>query len=321
MSTGWIDLCLRVEARDRKKAEGIASGFTRAGLYVEDYSDMAIMLPLVGGVDYIDESLSQKDKTAALIHVYLSEPEEAAEVSTRLSEALSEAGLDFSLEILRLEDEDWANGWKKFHPPQKHGRLVICPSWETYAPTGNELVLTLDPGDAFGSGRDETTRVCLRLLQERLSPGDRLLDIGCGSGVLALAALLLGAEMAVGVDIEQKAVRTALENAEINGLSHRFSAYLGNLVIDPKLDARLGGDYDLIAANIVADVHLAMGEAYLRKLKPGGQLVLSGIIEPRRDEVRGALEALGFLCTGQEEENGWTGLSFEKPSYKEGGEI
>lgn len=310
MDTNWIDLCLEVEAGKRKIAEGIAARFTEAGLYVEDYSDMEMLLPLVGGVDYIDDALSAKDRSLSRIHVYLSAPEQAAEVSSRLSEALSAAGVDFSLTLLRLENEDWANGWKKFHPPQRLGRLVICPSWERYPPEDGELVLTLDPGDAFGSGRDETTRVCLWLLQERLIPGDRVLDLGCGSGVLALAALLLGAEAAVGVDIEQKAVRTALENAGINGLSGRFSAYLGNLLTDPALEKSLGTGYDLIAANIVADVHLAMRGVYFDKLNPHGRLVLSGILSRRADEVRTAIEDAGFQFSGSREENGWTGLHF-----------
>ncbi len=310
MGTDWIDLCFEVEAGKRKQAEGIAARFTKVGLYVEDYSDMEMLLPLVGGVDYIDEALSAKDKSHSRIHVYLSATEQATEVSAQLSEALLAADVDFSLTLLRLEDEDWANGWKKFHPPQRLGRLVICPSWERYAPEDGEQVLTLDPGDAFGSGRDETTRVCLQLLQEKLTPGDRVLDIGCGSGVLALSALLLGAETAVGVDIEQKAVRTALENAEINGLSGRFSAYLGNLLTDPALKKYLGTGYDLIAANIVADVHLAMGAVYFGKLKPYGRLVLSGILTSRAAEVLTAIESLGFQCSDSREENGWTGLYF-----------
>lgn len=310
MGTNWIDLCFEVEAGKRKIAEGVAARFTEAGLYVEDYSDMEMLLPLVGGVDYIDEALSAKDRSRSRIHVYLSEPEQAAEVSAGLSEALSTADVDFSLTLLRLENEDWANGWKKFHPPQKLGRLVICPSWESYTPEGEELVLTLDPGDAFGSGRDETTRVCLQLLQETLTPGDRVLDIGCGSGVLALAVLLLGAGTAVGVDIEQKAVRAALENAGINGLSGRFSAQMGNLLTDPALEKSLGTGYDLIAANIVADVHLAMRAVYFEKLKPQGRLVLSGILSSRAAEVRGAIEGVGFQYSGSREENGWTGLCF-----------
>lgn len=310
MDTNWIDLCFEVEAGKRKIAEGVAARFTEAGLYVEDYSDMELLLPLVGGVDYIDEALSAKDRSRSRIHVYLSKPEQAAETSARLSEALSAAGVDASPTLLRLENEDWANGWKKSHPPQRLGRLVICPSWEPYTPEGDELVLTLDPGAAFGSGRDETTRLCLLLLQEALTPGGRVLDIGCGSGVLALAALLLGAGTAAGVDIEQKAVRTALENAGINGLSGQFSAYLGNLLTDPALAEKLGTGYDLIAANIVADVHLAMRAVYFEKLRPHGRLVLGGILSSRAAEVSKAVESAGFQHLASREENGWTGLYF-----------
>lgn len=311
MSEDWTELVFLVDTKNVKAAERIAARFTALGIYVEDYSNMELLLPLVGGADYIDAELAARDRAHARIHVYIQEGDEPSASAAAISESLAAAGVPFSLECLHMEVQDWENGWRSFHHPQRVGeRLVLCPSWERFDRRPGDVVMVIDPGGAFGSGRDETTRLCLRLLEKRIAGGERVLDLGCGSGVLAIAALLLGADTALGVDIDTNAPPIARENAERNGVGVRFKALCGNVLTDGAVDAALGGGFDLICANIVADVHLAMREVYAAKLRPGGGLLLSGIIEDRAVELRAAIEAVGFTLTDAEEENGWHALAF-----------
>lgn len=312
-NTSWIDLVFVVATKKAKTAEALAAQCTSLGIYIEDYSDMERMLPLIGRADYVDERLSSKDRSRVAIHIYIPAQEQPEEIITRMTELLTSAGIEFALRCECINEDDWANDWKKFHKPQRIGeKLVICPSWEEYARNETDVVLTIDPGSSFGSGGDETTRVCLRLMEPNLLVGDRVLDMGCGSGVLSIAALLLGAKSAFGVDIDKNAVAVAAENALINGVSERFECRFGNVLTDERLDEAIGGGYDLICANIMADVHIEMKGIYIDKLKVGGKLILSGIIDNRADEVREVFETAGLKLFGAEEENGWLALGFSK---------
>lgn len=313
MDTSWTDLIFEVDAKNAKAAEAIASECTSLGIYIEDYSDMENMLALIGRADYIDEKLTAKDRRHAAIHIYIPPNESPEETLSHMSQLLTSAGIEFKLRYEHLNEDDWENGWKKFHKPQRVGeRLVICPSWEKHVQDAEDIVLTIDPGSSFGSGKDETTRLCLRLIESNLCAGDRVLDIGCGSGVLSVAALLLGAGSAVGVDIEMDAVNDAAENARLNGVGSRFKSLCGNMLTDSRLEESLGEGYDLICANIVADVHIAMKQIFFDKLKDGGKLILSGIIDSRADEVLSAIETSGFTLIASEKENGWVSFCFTK---------
>lgn len=312
MDKSWTDLIFKIDIKKTKIAGEIAACYSPAGIYIEDYSDMERMLPLIGGVDYIDMQLADKDKSYAVIHAYIPGDESPEEAAALISEQLRSEGIGFELERETLKNEDWENEWKRFHKPMRVGkRLVIRPSWEPYAPEEGELVICIDPGSAFGSGGDETTRTCLRLIEPHIAGGERVLDMGCGSGVLSIAALLLGARCALGVDIDKSAVETAVENAQLNAVGERFESRLGNVLTNSEFANGLGRGYDLVCANIAADVHLEMREIYGDKLRPGGKLILSGIIEGREEDVRSAFERGGFSYLGAEEENGWLALGFK----------
>jgi ribosomal protein L11 methyltransferase len=220
----------------------------------------------------------------------------------------------------RVAEEDWANAWKDhYHPLQLSDRVVIRPSWREYAPTAGQVVIELDPGMAFGTGLHPTTRNCVRLVEQATQPGARVLDVGCGSGILTLAALKLGAASALAIDVSSVAVEATIENARLNGLADRVDARLATLEgadgepffpLPPGI-AFLGaeiGAYDLVLANIIARVIAQLAPALLRAVRPGGSLIASGIIQERRYEAVGALIAAGLTDVHEIVENDWVTL-------------
>lgn len=215
-------------------------------------------------------------------------------------------------ELSSIREEDWANNWKQYFKPIKVGeKLVIKPSWEDYDEDSERIILEIDPASSFGTGQHHTTRLCLELLEKSLNAGDKLLDMGCGSGILSIGAMLLGAESAAAVDIEQNAAATAMENALKNHISsEKYKTYYGNILMDEKLADEIDGKYDIITANIVADVLIAMKEFFVRYLKKGGTLIVSGIIEERMHEVIEALESVGFSGPEANVKEGWAAVRF-----------
>ena len=200
-----------------------------------------------------------------------------------------------SVTVQTVDEEDWANNWKQYYKPLEIGRrLLVLPCWEP-VPDTDRVVLKLDPGMAFGTGAHHTTRMCLELLEKVLEPGTDMLDMGCGSGILSIAARLLGAKKAVAVDIDPIAETVARDNAKMNGLGEEgYEIYIGNLLSDQGLRDRIGTGYPVVAANIVADVIIGLAPYAKTVLAPGGWFIVSGIIDDRAEETRGKLEEAGF---------------------------
>ncbi len=310
----WNEVCVKVKAADADIAAAVATMTVPYGIYIEDYSDMEAVLPTVGPVDYIDEALAARDRAHAVIHLYIPSTLAPLEAVSFIRERLTAGAVWHEVTTARVREEDWANSWKEFYHPERIGeRLVICPSWETFARGADDLVLRIDPGSSFGTGKHETTRLCLEALTSLIHGGERVLDMGCGSGILGIAALLLGAQRVCGVDIEKHAVMTARENAADNGFAPpRYAAVCGNAPADAAFTGSLGGGYDLILANIVADVILSMRGMFLEKLRPGGVLLVSGIIDTRADEVLDALAAAGFALKERFTLRGWVAASLTR---------
>ena len=242
--------------------------------------------------DYVDEELEQRFAGVSRVKFWLSDDEEGNAVLA----AVRTAGYEVGTTLIR--DEDWENNWKEFYKPIPIGeKLVVVPEWEE-TPDDGRIPLRLDPGLIFGTGSHATTRMCLENLEELSAPGKRVLDLGCGSGILAIGALLLGCKEAVGCDIDPKAPDVALSNAALNGIGEdRFKVYAGDVLTDEGMRKFLGTGYDLVMANIVSDVIIPLAGIVRRFMKEGAELVVSGIIEGRQDEVVAALEENGFTIT------------------------
>ncbi len=311
----WTELKFAVKTEHTDLAAAIANMVSDGGIMIEDYSDMEQTLESMGWQGYISDQLLNKDRSVSVIHIFLppdSDPDGAQEF---IQQKLEASGVEAAFSRDISEDQDWATAWKRFYHPFKVGeKLAVRPSWEPYSPAPGEVVLTLDPGMAFGTGEHETTYLCLQQLERLVQPGWRVLDMGCGSGILSIAALLLGAAGATGVDIDPVAVRTARENACLNGIDpSRYRLLTGNASSDEGVRREIGGGYQLITANIVADVLIAQAGLYLDCLAPGGLLVASGIIGERALEVQRALEEAGFLLQQRLEKRSWVALRMKKP--------
>lgn len=300
----WMEVCLTVPCEDADKAAAIAHMVVPYGLYIEDYSDLEQGAREIAHIDLIDEDLLKRDRTQAVIHLYVSPEGNPAEAVAFLQERLKEASISFQILTQGVREADWANNWKQYFKPLPIGKkLLICPTWEYADNTDGRAVLSIDPGMAFGTGGHDTTRLVLETLEAYVHPGAALLDVGCGSGILSMAALLLGAEQAVGVDIDPLAVKTAQENgARNNMIPPRYTITQGDLT------KGITGQYDVVAANIVADAIIALSPAVPAYLKPGGVYVTSGIIDTREADVQSALNACGFTLCDRHEKGGWVCL-------------
>lgn len=275
-----------------------------------------------GKWDYIDDDLMGLSECETKITVYLPQNSQGADMLSAIRSMLAELKAEdtehrygrLEAELSSLREEDWANNWKQYFKPLKIGeKLVIKPSWEEYDNTDGRIILEIDPASSFGTGQHHTTRLCLELLEKSLKKGDKLLDMGCGSGILSIGAILLGAENAVAVDIDQNASEIARENAEKNHIPpERYATYYGNIITDTALADRIDGQYDIITANIVADVLIAMREHFKRYLRDGGTLIVSGIIEERMDEVVDALKETGFTPLENNIREGWAAVKLVK---------
>jgi ribosomal protein L11 methyltransferase len=218
---------------------------------------------------------------------------------------LRESGLDpgDGVTVRFVQDEDWAEAWKAYFRPIRVGRsLVIKPSWEMLAPGEGDRVIELDPGMAFGTGAHPTTQLCLALLEQRMTPGDRVLDLGTGSGILGLAAARLGAREVLALDLDPVAVAAARENVAANGLAGDVRVEEGGV------EAAAGSPYDLVVANILADVIRDLAPALAGRVRPGGRIIASGIIAGRAGEVAAALLAAGFNLEEERAQEEWRAL-------------
>ena len=301
----WTDISITVPRRYADTAEAVATMVANGGIYIEDYADLEQQAWEIAHVDLIEQELLDKPRDVVIVHMYLAPDENPAEVLPLFRQRLDDAGVEYTLNTEGVEQEDWQNAWKQYYHAMDIGqRLAIVPGWEEY--DTDRTVITMDPGMAFGTGTHETTSLCLESLDELVQGGERVLDIGTGSGILAIAALKLGAKEAEGVDIDPMCVRTAGENARRNDVAERLTVLVGDL------SDKASGVYDIITANIVAAAILSLAPAVPALMAPGARFIASGIIDERRDEVLDGLKAAGLRPVQVKEKRGWVCIICEK---------
>lgn len=299
----WNELTVKVKTEDTARASDICTVIADMGIYVEDYSDLENVVWNIAHVDLIEQELLERDRTHSLIHVYIKQEKDALECVEFIKARLDAEGIEYETSIVGVNEEDWANNWKQYYHTQRIGkRIVVTPSWEEYTPTGDDVQMRLDPGMAFGTGTHDTTRLCLELLEECVTPTTRILDVGTGSGILSVGGVLLGAPSALGVDIDPVAVKVANENAEINEVQDKTEFVCGDLT------DKVHGQFEIVTANIVADIIIRLLSTVKNYLLKGGVLIVSGIIDTRADEVENACHEAGFTTEKRLEHGGWVAI-------------
>ena len=297
----WIEVCINtpgdeIDARCEELAALGAGGFV-----IENEDDFREFLENNHQYwDYVDKELEDSFSGVSRIKTYLADDEDGRAILVAIRNACGEVAVSF------VEDSDWENNWREYYKPIEIGqKLVVVPEWEEI-PAGRRIPLRLDPGLIFGTGSHPTTRMCLAALERYAAPGKRVLDLGCGSGILAIGALNLGCNSAVGCDIDPKAPDVACANAALNGIgSERFRVYAGDILSDASMRRTLGGGYDIVLANIVSDVIIPLSAIAGAFLAEGGVFITSGIIDGRQDEVAAAIRANGFAITAHHCEEEW----------------
>jgi ribosomal protein L11 methyltransferase len=304
----WIELTVQAHPEAVESVSELLMRYTHGGVAIEEPIEL-----LDDGQDY-----RILPGHPVKIHAYLAVDGREEEARQRIAEGLWHlasigAGLVGELETRIIAEEDWAYAWREHYQVTHIGRrLVIRPSWLLYTPQADEVVMTLDPGMAFGTGLHPTTRMCLEELERRVQPGMCVLDLGTGSGILALAAALLGAAHVDAYDISDVAVASARENVALNHLTGRISVFQGTL--DEERSAQLAGRYHLLVVNILAGVIAALAPFLAMVLAPGGLLIASGILEERRPEVEERLLASGLCLVERSQSDDWLLLVMRKPA-------
>lgn len=276
------------------------------GLQIEDYSD--IDKQILDGVygDLIDESVLKADRTHASVSAYVPADKPTDHYTLYIKERLDAAGVEANIELIPLCEEDWANSWKQYYKPIKIGeRLVVVPMWEDYSAAEGEIIVKMDPGMAFGTGTHETTRLCATMLEKYVTKDSTVLDVGCGSGILAICASKLGAKECYAYDIDPVAVRVARENIKDNDVVN-VECETSDLLRDVKKIK-----YGVITANIVADIIIRLLPDIKDFMDEGSVLIISGIIDERCGDVYESIEKNGFFKVDEAHENGWCAITLK----------
>ena len=303
MTMEWTQLKVHGKTDDRETICAVMD-MLDSQLMIEDYSDIDMHTVYA---DLIDESILASDKTKIAVSIFVPEDRSLPEYAAFLRDRFRDLQVETEIEFVGVDEEAWSTAWRKFYHPTKIGeKLVVVPLWETYEAKDGEILVHMDPGLAFGTGTHETTRLCASLLERYLRPGDRMLDVGTGSGILAICGALLGASEGKAYDIDPVAVRVAKENMEENHVSN-VECGVSDLLSDVDLS---GGPFRIVTANIVADIIIRMAPDIRPYLTDDAVYITSGIINERAEEVRAAMTENGYRVVEERHDGGWTAFAF-----------
>ncbi len=300
MAGNWTKLTVTARTEDLDAVTAVVSMLDN-GLMIEDYSDFSFS-GMYG--ELVDESILNADTSKVKVSIFVPEERSIADHTAFLKERFAALNIDVEYSFDGMREEDWSESWKQYYKPIPLGRVTIVPAWVDYEAQEGEVIVKMDPGMAFGTGTHETTRLVMKIMQDEIRGGERVLDVGCGSGILSVCASKLGAASCNAYDIDPVAVKVTRENAIADGCTN-ITAEVSDLLLN--VDTSMG-KYDFCVANIVADIIIRMLpdiKAYITEKAP---VILSGIIAPRADEVRACIDACGFDIVKEERENDWLAI-------------
>lgn len=320
----WVEVDIYTTSEGIEAVTGSLLGLGINGFVIKDAKDFEEFLSDKSvNWDYIDDNLMGLKNCETTVTAYLPENAQGldyleavkAELRVLKTRDTENAFGRLEYELKNVREEDWANNWKQYFKPLEIGdKLLIKPSWEDIPEGETRKILEIDPASSFGTGQHNTTQLCLELVEKYLGENDRVLDLGCGSGILSIGAVLLGADECTAIDIDANSVKIAGENAEKNNIpAEKYHAICGNVIDDSALVAEIGTGFDMVCANIVADVLIGMSGLFKGFLKQGGRLIVSGIIDMRKDEVLDVIKAQGFVLDEIREKEDWVAASFKAP--------
>lgn len=315
----WIKATIYTTSEGIEPVSGRLYQLGITGLEIDDEQDFKDFLENNRQYwDYVDEDLIKEKEGETRVSVYVSDNPSGYEMLTAIKGTLAELrALDedktfgrLEIETLTLNEEDWENNWKKyFHPMEIGEKILIKPEWEELTGDSDRIVFNINPGMTFGTGSHYTTQLCIENLEKYLHSGDRMLDLGCGSGILSIISLLLGASEATAVDIDPNAVDIAYENADRNHVDkEKYHVYSGNILTDTALQEKISGKYEVVASNIVADVIIGLAPMVRQYMKEGGIWITSGIIADRVEDVRAAMAENGFEVIELRQRKDWVSI-------------
>ena len=303
MAGNWTKLTATGKTRDLDKITAVMSMLDN-GLMIEDFSDFT--LGMYG--ELVDESILNADKDTVKVSLFVPEEKSFNEYLSFLNERFSAEGVEVSLSVDGVNEEDWAESWKQYYKPIPLGKVTIVPAWEKYEAKEGEIIIRMDPGMAFGTGTHETTRLVMLMMQDEELSGKRFLDMGTGSGILSICASKLGAKSCNAYDIDPVAVKVAKENAKDGGCDN-ITVGVSDLLYGVDLS---GGKYDFCVANIVADVIIRMLPDLDKYVTEDAPIILSGIITMRKDEVMAKITECGYKVIKEIRENDWLAIMVKK---------
>ncbi len=315
----WVEVKIITNSVGIEPLTGVLYNIGISGIIVSDKEDFAQFLENNRKYwDYVDEELQRLSMADSSITLYLPDDSSGAETLALIRSTIDNLRGNNpnygSLEILvnNVKDEDWSENWKKFFHPLPIGeKVLIVPEWEqeSVKKPENRVIFTINPGMSFGTGSHESTQMCIEEIEKAIKAEDSVLDLGCGSGILSVISLLLGAKNAVAVDIDDKAVEVAFSNLKLNKLdTGLMKGYAGDITSDSELRGKIGSGYDIVVANIVSDVIISIAPYIRNFMKKNGTFICSGIINERQEEVKLALEKSGLICQEIRVRNEWSAI-------------